>query len=163
GRDGATTRACRSGVARALGVTAEPPDEILVATAGAEAPAAPEEPAAHDTDPSVASAPATPEGPAPLTLGDAPGAILPGDRCADAGRKAMWPHVERLITREALLADPEATDGLKRYRVATRRLRAGLRVFREAYSGRATRGIRRELSKLADAVGVVRDLDVRIA
>jgi CHAD domain-containing protein len=73
----------------------------------------------------------------------------------------MWPHVDRLLAREAQLSDPEQVDGLKRYRVATRRLRAALRVFREAYSARATRGIRRELSRLADAVGEVRDLDVR--
>jgi CHAD domain-containing protein len=111
---------------------------------------------------------ATPEpvieaAPPRLALGEKPQPIQPGDSFAEAGRKAMWLHVDRLLAREAQLADPQQLDSLKRYRVATRRLRAALRVFREAFGNRAMRGIRRGLGDLADAVGEVRDLDVRIA
>jgi len=95
-------------------------------------------------------------------LGDAPGPIAAGDSFAAAGRKAMWLHVERLLSRESALRDPEATDSLKRYRVATRRLRAAMRVFRDAWPKRAIRPLRAGLADLADAVGAVRDLDVRL-
>ncbi|MEO7204843.1 MAG: CHAD domain-containing protein [Candidatus Limnocylindrales bacterium] len=74
----------------------------------------------------------------------------------------MWPHVERMFAREGPLRDPAEKDALKRYRVATRRLRAALRVFRDAYSKREVKLIRTELAELARVVGAVRDLDVRI-
>jgi triphosphatase len=88
--------------------------------------------------------------------------MLPTDSFAAAGRKVMWVQVDRMLQREEAVRDPEQTDALKRYRVATRRLRAALRVFREAYPGREVKPIRAGLSDLADALGTVRDLDVRI-
>ena len=126
-------------------------------------------PAAETVDtPGQAAPDVSAPGPAGKTrslpaLGSAPGPLLPGDPFSRAGRKAMWPHVERLLAREAALRDPSATDALKRYRVATRRLRAAIRVFRDAYPGRETKALRLELAHLAMAVGAVRDLDVRIA
>jgi triphosphatase len=96
------------------------------------------------------------------TLGSSPGPIQPTDPFAVAGRKAMWPHVGRMLEREDALRDPKQTDALKRYRVATRRLRAALRVFRDAYPNRETKALRRSLADLAGALGRVRDLDVRI-
>lgn len=104
-----------------------------------------------------------PAAPALPSLGPAPGRILPTDSFARAGRKAMWPHVDRMFAREAALRDPAETDALKRYRVATRRLRAALRVFRDAYPARDTKAIRTQLADLARHLGAVRDLDVRIA
>ena len=102
--------------------------------------------------------------PAPVpTLGEAPGAIEVTDDLASAGRKAMWPHVERMLAREARLMDPDRPDDLRRYRVAIRRLRVGLRMFGGAYPRRDIRMMRRDLSELADAIGAVRDLDLRIA
>lgn len=74
----------------------------------------------------------------------------------------MWLQVDRMLAREEVVRDPSETDALKRYRVATRRLRAALRVFRAAYPKRATKQIRTGLSDLADALGAVRDLDVRL-
>jgi CHAD domain-containing protein len=67
-----------------------------------------------------------------------------------------------MLDREAALRDPAQTDALKRYRVATRRLRAALRVFRDAYPKRETRSLRRALADLARVLGRVRDLDVRL-
>ena len=96
------------------------------------------------------------------SLGPEPGPILATDSFAAAGRKAMWVQVDRMLQREEAVRDPEQADALKRYRVATRRLRAALRVFRDAYPGRETKPIRTGLSELADALGAVRDLDVRV-
>ena len=107
---------------------------------------------------------AKPEPPEHLlpSLGPEPGPILPTDSFAAAGRKAMWVQVDRMLQREEAVRDPDQADALKRYRVATRRLRAALRVFRDAYPARETKPIRAGLSELADALGTVRDLDVRI-
>jgi CHAD domain-containing protein len=96
-------------------------------------------------------------------LGSRPDPIDLGDSFAIAGRKAMWVHLDRLLTREATLDDPERPDELRKYRVAVRRLRAALRMFRDAYPGRETRPLRRGLADLADSVGAVRDVDHRIA
>jgi len=74
----------------------------------------------------------------------------------------MWVQVDRMLQREDAVRDPAQTDALKRYRVATRRLRAALRVFRDAYPRRETKAIRAGLSDLADTLGAVRDLDVRL-
>jgi CHAD domain-containing protein len=98
---------------------------------------------------------------APSELGPPPGQILPTDGLAVAGRKAMWLHVDRLLRHEAAMRDPEQADELRRFRVATRRLRAALRLFRAAYRGAEIDPIDDGLSEVADAVGLVRDLDVR--
>ncbi len=74
----------------------------------------------------------------------------------------MWPHVGRMLEREDAVRDPSQTDALKRYRVATRRLRAAFRVFREAYPRREIRPLLNGLRDLATAAGNVRDLDVRL-
>jgi CHAD domain-containing protein len=97
------------------------------------------------------------------SLGKQPDPIRPTDSFATAGRKAMWIQVDRMLAREEAVRDPSQADALKRYRVATRRLRAALRVFRDAYPKRQTKPIRTGLSDLADALGSVRDLDVRLA
>jgi triphosphatase len=120
--------------------------------------------ASPDADPAAEQAHASASGAVPPrpVLGPPPGPIAPTDRFAVAGRKAMWPHVRRMLEREDALRDPAQTDALKRYRVATRRLRAALRVFRDAYPRRTTKRLRRGLAGLADALGAVRDLDVRL-
>jgi len=101
--------------------------------------------------------------PTPIDLGVDPGPIVPTDPLAVAGRKAMWPHVARLQKHEAVMRDPAQADELRRYRVATRRLRAALRLFGPAFRQAEVAPISKGLSDIADAVGLVRDLDVRIA
>lgn len=96
-------------------------------------------------------------------LGANPGPIGPDDRFPDAGRKAMWPHVGRILALEPALRDPADTDAIRRYRVATRRLRAALRAFRDAYPPDAVRPLQKHLGDFARDLGEVRDLDVRIA
>jgi len=96
-------------------------------------------------------------------LGDRPAPVVATDPLATAGRKVMWVHLERLIARESGARDAEQPDELRRYRVATRRLRAALRMFASAYPDQEVRPLRRALSDLARTVGAVRDLDLRIA
>ena len=96
-------------------------------------------------------------------LGTSPGPIAPADHLAMAGRKAMWVHLDRLLAREPGVRDPERPDELRRYRVATRRLRAAFRMFAPAFPDREVRPLRRGLAELADTVGLVRDLDNRIS
>lgn len=94
--------------------------------------------------------------------GEAPGTLRPADTFRQAARAAMWPQVQRLRAVEPALRNPAAVDELKRYRVATRRLRAALRVFESALPKRGVADVRDELAELARSVGRVRDLDVRI-
>ncbi|MEO8272804.1 MAG: CHAD domain-containing protein, partial [Chloroflexota bacterium] len=98
-----------------------------------------------------------------IALGATPGPMALTDELAVAGRKAMWPHLDRLLAREPGVRDPERPDELRKYRVAIRRLRAALRMFASAYPEREVRPLRRDLSDLAGAVGAVRDLDLRLA
>jgi len=104
----------------------------------------------------------TPAPGAGTPLGEAPAPLAPEDSFRQAARAAMWPQVRRLLDVEPALRDPDAVEDLKRYRVATRRLRAALRVFEAALPKRAVGAISPELRDLARAVGRVRDLDVRI-
>lgn len=101
--------------------------------------------------------------PRPTLATPAPEPIAPTDSFAVAGRKAMWPHAERMLRFEADLADPAKTDSLKRYRVAIRRLRAALRLFGGAFPDRRVTDLRAALGELGRAAGTPRDLDVRMA
>jgi len=150
------------------GTAGSPPDPVSLLTGRSAAHGRrPRLPAIQDAwtprDPADPAPEEQAPGPPPLPpLGRHPGPILPTDTFAAAGRKAMWPQVARMVEREEAVRDPEQTDALKRYRVATRRLRAALRVFRDSYARREIKPIRDGLSELADALGAVRDLDVRL-
>jgi CHAD domain-containing protein len=111
----------------------------------------------------VAPVRATPTDLVEQLAGSPLGPIERTDSMAAAGRKAMWPQVGRLLSLDADLRHPERSHDLKRYRVATRRLRAALRAFGPAYRKREVRKLRDGLGELASAAGAVRDLDVRIA
>jgi CHAD domain-containing protein len=121
---------------------------------------APDASVTHESTIEGAPGPKPPERP---SIGDAPGPINVSDSPATAARKAMWTHVDRLLAREPTALDPEHPDDLRKYRVAVRRLRAAARLFRDAIASREMRPIRRDLSGLAEAIGIVRDLDLRVA
>ena len=75
----------------------------------------------------------------------------------------MWVHVARLLDRELEIRNAERVDELRKYRVAIRRLRSALRVFGLALPKGPAGRLRRGLGDLGDAVGAIRDADVRIA
>jgi CHAD domain-containing protein len=112
--------------------------------------------------------PASPVGPALGALGLAPpGApvpptfrIGPADGAAAAARKVLGRQAFKMdANTEGAVRDfdPEYVHDL---RVATRRARAALRVFRGVVESRRTEWFRQELAWLGSALGAVRDLDV---
>ena len=119
---------------------------------------------APDTVDDTVEPPETVEAPRlPSLPAGKPGRLQATDSFASAGRSIMWTQVERLLAKETVIRDAAETDALRRYRVATRRLRAALRLFRPAYATRDMRPLREGLSELAEILGAVRDVDVRLA
>lgn len=88
--------------------------------------------------------------------------LQPGDRFVDAAYRVLRRHFGRMLRNEPgtrLGLDPEYLHDM---RVATRRLREALRVFRDALPARRVQALRRHLRWVADALGAVRDLDVHL-
>jgi len=84
------------------------------------------------------------------------------DRFVDSAYRTLRRHFRRMVWFEPgtrLGLDPEYLHDM---RVATRRLRAALRVFHEALPPTRADSIKRDLKWLADALGGVRDLDVHL-
>jgi CHAD domain-containing protein/adenylate cyclase class IV len=94
-----------------------------------------------------------------LAVGKTPG-VAATDAMAEAGRKVMAFHFERLLAREAGTREGHDPEELHQMRVATRRLRAAWRVFGDAFDPARVRRLRRPLRDVAAALGAVRDLDV---
>jgi len=94
-----------------------------------------------------------------LAVGKTPG-VAATDAMAEAGRKVMAFHFERLLAREAGTREGHDPEELHQMRVATRRLRAAWRVFGGAFDPARVRRLRRPLRDVAAALGAVRDLDV---
>lgn len=88
-----------------------------------------------------------------------PGAVKPSDPAHLAIEKALSNGVARLLLNDpgARLEDPEAVHQM---RVATRRLRSGLRTFAPLLHSGWSDALGIELRWLADALGRVRDLNV---
>jgi CHAD domain-containing protein len=108
-------------------------------------------------------APAGPSPAAPPAGTSHPGPVRAGPAASvqDVAFAALRLHFARALAREPgarLGADPEE---LHELRVAVRRLRAALRLWRDHLPGR-TRRHGRELRRIGRALGGVRDLDVQI-
>lgn len=82
------------------------------------------------------------------------------DSMADAARKILRFHYERMLAREAGTRSGDDPEDLHDMRVATRRQRAALRLFIPYFKPKTLRPIRRALKELATHLGAVRDLDV---
>ena len=84
------------------------------------------------------------------------------DRFVDAAYRVLRRHHARMTWHELgtrLGLDPEHVHDM---RVATRRMRAALRVFRHGLPNRRVASMERDLTWLASALGGVRDLDVHL-
>jgi CHAD domain-containing protein len=79
---------------------------------------------------------------------------------AEAGRKVLRFHFERMLEHEPGTLAGEDPEALHDMRVATRRQRAALRLFAPYFKRKAIRPFRRELRTLGSHLGAVRDLDV---
>jgi CHAD domain-containing protein len=85
--------------------------------------------------------------------------LSPHDAAGSAAQAAVPHHLGALIRQQAgaLSGDVEAIHQL---RVATRRLRAALRLFRPYLAAPKPEAVRQELAWLASVAGAVRELDV---
>lgn len=95
----------------------------------------------------------------PLEMRETVG-MSPEDPMAEAGRKALFFHFERMLYNEPISRRGEDIEGVHDMRVATRRMRSALRLFGPFFDEKAIDPFRKELRLIADALGAVRDLDV---
>ena len=135
---------------RRLGIFHEPVPPEGTSTQSGEGPANPPEP---EEQPGV-NAPRL-----PLELRDTVG-MLPDDSMAEAGRKALHFHFERMLCNEPIARLGEDIEGVHDMRVATRRMRSAFRLFAPFFDPEAINPLVRGLRRTAAALGEVRDLDV---
>ena len=95
----------------------------------------------------------------PLELRDTVG-MSPDDPMAEAGRKALFFHFERMLLNEPVSRLGEDIEGVHDMRVATRRMRSALGLFGPFFDEKTIEPFRRDLRTIAGALGTVRDLDV---
>jgi CHAD domain-containing protein len=77
-----------------------------------------------------------------------------------AAGKIIWTRFEEMMSfREAALAG-EDIEGVHDMRVASRRLRAAVELFRDVFPKGELKPFLTEIKELADSLGEVRDLDV---
>jgi CHAD domain-containing protein len=86
--------------------------------------------------------------------------ISPDDPMSEAGRKTLWFHFLRMLRHEPGTRAGEDIEELHDMRVATRRMRAAIRVFGDFYEPKVIAPFNKGLRRAARALGPVRDLDV---
>lgn len=89
----------------------------------------------------------------------APG-VLPEDPLAESGRKVLRYHFAQMLLHEEGTRLGEDIEELHDMRVATRRMRAAMEVFKDAYEAKAVKPHLKGLRATGRALGKVRDLDV---
>ncbi len=86
--------------------------------------------------------------------------ITPEDTMAEAGRKVLHFHFERMLFHEPGSRLGEDIEAVHDMRVATRRMRSALRLFAPYFDPAVIHPFARRLRRTARALGAVRDLDV---
>jgi CHAD domain-containing protein len=86
--------------------------------------------------------------------------LLPDDSMGEAGRKILRFHFLRMLKHESGTRAGRDIEELHDMRVATRRMRAALRIFGPYYKAKAIRPYGVGLRRTARTLGAVRDLDV---
>jgi CHAD domain-containing protein len=119
--------------------------------------------------PDAAAEEAAPDdGPAPealqetvehLAVGRTPD-VRPDDLWAEAGRMVLRFHLARALARVPGVVAGEDPEDVHAMRVAARRMRAGWRVFGDAFEPDARRRYVGDLREIGTRLGAVRDLDV---
>ncbi len=89
----------------------------------------------------------------------APG-VLPEDTLAEAGRKVLRYHYGQMLLHEGGTRRGEDIEELHDMRVATRRMRAAMEVFEQAFEPKTLSTHMKGLRQTGRALGRVRDLDV---
>ena len=88
--------------------------------------------------------------------------MVPDDTMAEAGRKALLYHFERMLLNEPGSRAGEDIEAVHDMRVATRRMRSAFNLFDPFYKSDSIKPFVRDLRRVAHALGEVRDLDVSI-
>jgi triphosphatase len=88
--------------------------------------------------------------------------LRPDEPLAEAGRKILRFHYERMLANEDGTREGKDIEALHHMRVATRRQRAAFRIVAPYFRRKAIRAFRDELRTAAGYLGAVRDLDVLI-
>jgi CHAD domain-containing protein len=88
--------------------------------------------------------------------------LSPTDTYSDSAAKVIAVRTDELFEHRESVLDTSDIEPLHAMRVATRRLRAALEVFRPTFPRRAFDQALRDVKKLADALGERRDRDVQI-
>lgn len=112
---------------------------------------------------SAAQAPALPTEPAvvPSSAPNDPGPGLdPDDTMTEAARKTLSYHLQEMLAHENATRQGTDPEELHKMRVATRRMRAAVRVFQRYVKKKAMKPYVNALKETARALGRVRDLDV---
>jgi CHAD domain-containing protein len=81
---------------------------------------------------------------------------------AEAGRKVLRFHFERMLDKEDGTRDGSDAEDLHDMRVATRRQRAALKLFADYYKPKVIKRFGGALKEIASRLGAVRDLDVQL-
>jgi CHAD domain-containing protein len=79
-----------------------------------------------------------------------------------AARRAVIVRAQELFDHATNVLDTDDIERVHDMRVATRRLRAALEVFADAFAKDELRPVLRDVKRLADALGARRDPDVHI-
>ncbi len=86
--------------------------------------------------------------------------IRPDDPMSEAGRKTLWFHFVRMLLHEPGTRLGADIEELHDMRVATRRMRAAMRVFGDFFEPEAIAPFTKGIRRVTRALGPVRDLDV---
>jgi CHAD domain-containing protein len=86
--------------------------------------------------------------------------ISADEAMSEAGRETLLFHFRRMVANEPGTRQGTDIEALHDMRVATRRMRAAVRVFGEYFEPKAMRPFNKALRRVARALGPVRDLDV---
>jgi CHAD domain-containing protein/uncharacterized protein YjbK len=123
-------------------------------------------PEAEDPAPAgktVVELPARPDGPKAKEAALDGIGLEPTDSLAEAGRKVLRFYFAQMLEHEPGTRAGEDIEALHDMRVASRRMRAGLRVFGPAFTRKSLKRLRAGLKATGQALGPVRDLDVFMA
>lgn len=86
--------------------------------------------------------------------------LLPDDPMSEAGRKTLWFHFLRMLKHEPGTRAGEDIEELHDMRVATRRMRAAVRVFGDFFDPQVIGPFSKGIRRVTRVLGPVRDLDV---
>lgn len=110
--------------------------------------------------------PDLPEQPAQAPVNGLPSAVYrltPDLSLAEAGRTLLRRYFRRLLAEERDVRADKGPEAIHQMRVASRRLRATLTVLHEVAPPQHVRSFSKEVRRLAQAAGAVRDCDVFMA